>query len=94
MILTGNEIRAEMGRNIVIDPFDEALLNPNSYNLRLHDELLVYEEVVLDMKKPARFRRITIPPQGLVLNPQQLYLARTIERTETHNLVPMLEGRS
>jgi dCTP deaminase len=94
MILTGNEIRAELGRNIIIDPFDEALVNPNSYNLRLHDELLVYEEVVLDMKKPARFRRLVIPPQGLVLNPQQLYLARTIERTETHNLVPMLEGRS
>lgn len=94
MILTGNQIREELGRNIIIDPFDEALLNPNSYNLRLHDELLVYEEVVLDMKKPARFRRQVIPPQGLVLNPQQLYLARTIERTETHNLVPMLEGRS
>lgn len=94
MILTGNQIRAELGRNIIIDPFDETLLNPNSYNLRLHDELLVYEEVVLDMKKPARFRRLTIPPQGIILNPQQLYLARTIERTETHNLVPMLEGRS
>lgn len=94
MILTGNQIRAELGGNIIIDPFDEALLNPNSYNLRLHDELLVYEEVVLDMKKPARFRRVTIPPEGLILNPQQLYLGRTIERTETHNRVPMLEGRS
>ncbi|MDB5387383.1 MAG: dCTP deaminase [Planctomycetaceae bacterium] len=94
MILTGNQIRAELGGNIIIDPFDEAQLNPNSYNLRLHDELLVYEEVVLDMKKPARFRRVLIPPQGLILNPQQLYLARTVERTETHNLVPMLEGRS
>jgi len=94
MILTGNQIRAELGGNIIIEPFDEALLNPNSYNLRLHDELLVYEEVVLDMKKPARFRRLVIPPEGLILNPQQLYLARTVERTETHNLVPMLEGRS
>ena len=94
MILTGNQIRDELGGNIIIDPFDESLLNPNSYNLRLHDELLVYEEVVLDMKKPARFRRLVIPPEGLILNPQQLYLGRTIERTETHNRVPMLEGRS
>ncbi len=94
MILSGNEIKRELGKNIVIEPFDEHLLNPNSYNLRLHDELIVYEEIVLDMKRPNRFRRYTIPPEGFVLNPHQLYLGRTLERTETHNFVPMLEGRS
>jgi dCTP deaminase len=94
MILSGHEIRAQLGRNIVIDPFDERNLNPNSYNLTLHQELMTYEEVILDMRKPNRIRRITIPPEGLVLNPNQLYLARTVERTETHNLVPMIEGRS
>ena len=94
MILTGNEIKAQMGGNIVIEPFDERLLNPNSYNLRLHNELLVYEEIVLDMRRPNRFRRYVIPEDGLVLNPNQLYLGRTVERTETHNFVPMLEGRS
>ena len=94
MILSGHEIRRELGRNIVIDPFDEAHLNPNSYNLSLHHELMTYEEVVLDMRKANRVRRIVIPPEGLVLTPQQLYLGRTVERTETHNLVPMIEGRS
>jgi dCTP deaminase len=94
MILSGNEIKHQLGRNIVIDPFDESRLNPNSYNLSLHDELLVYEEVVLDMRKSNRVERITIPPEGLVLAPNQLYLGRTVERTETHNLVPMIEGRS
>lgn len=94
MILSGNEIRERMGRDIVIHPFDEAQLNPNSYNLRLHDELLAYEEIVLDMRRPNRYRRHTIPPEGLVLDPNRLYLGRTMERTETHNLVPMLEGRS
>ena len=29
-----------------------------------------------------------------MLDPNRLYLGRTVERTETHNLVPMLEGRS
>lgn len=94
MILSGNEIRQQFGRNILIDPFDETRLNPNSYNLSLHDELLVYEEVVLDMRKSNRVERITIPEDGLVLTPNQLYLGRTVERTETHNLVPMIEGRS
>ena len=94
MILTGNEIQSQLGKNIIIEPFDEKLLNPNSYNLRLHDELLVYEEIVLDMKRPNRCRRYTIPEDGFVLNPNQLYLGRTLERTETHGFVPMLEGRS
>jgi dCTP deaminase len=94
MILSGHEIQAQLGGNIVIDPFDPDRLNPNSYNLTLHDELIVYEEVVLDMRKPNRNRRIKIPPDGLVLNPNQLYLGRTVERTETNNFVPMIEGRS
>jgi dCTP deaminase len=94
MILTGSEIQARLDTDIVIDPFRAAQLNPNSYNLTLHNELLVYEEIVLDMRRPNRYRRYEIPPEGLVLSPNQLYLGRTMERTETHNLVPMLEGRS
>lgn len=50
MILSGLEIKRHLGKEIVIDPFDEKLLNPNSFNLRLHSELLVYEEETLDMK--------------------------------------------
>lgn len=94
MILSGHEIRRRLGTQITIEPFDEANLNPNSYNLTLHDELMTYEEVVLDMRRPNRVRRLTIPPEGLVLNPDQLYLGRTVERTSTHGLVPMIEGRS
>jgi dCTP deaminase len=94
MILSGSEIKARLGTDIRIDPFSEDQLNPNSYNLRLHSELLVYEEIVLDMRRPIRYRRIQIPPEGLVLQPNQMYLGRTMEYTETRNLVPMLEGRS
>lgn len=94
MILSGAEIERRLGGDIVIDDFNPARLNPNSYNLSLHDELMVYEEVVLDMAKPNRVRRIELPPEGLVLSPNQLYLGRTAERTTTHNLVPQIEGRS
>lgn len=94
MILSGEEIRSQLGRNILIEPFHESNLNPNSYNLTLHNELLVYEEVVLDMRHSNRTRRIVIPEEGLVLSPNQLYLGRTMEKTATHNLVPMIEGRS
>jgi dCTP deaminase len=94
MILSGQEIQANLGDNIEISPFNPANINPNSYNLTLHEEILTYEEIVLDMKKSNRFRRMSIPQDGLVLEPNRLYLGRTVERTETHNLVPMIEGRS
>ncbi|TWU25655.1 dCTP deaminase [Bythopirellula polymerisocia] len=94
MILSGQEILSRMGGDIDIDPFDPTKINPNSYNLTLHDELMVYEEVVLDMAKANRVRRIEIPKEGIVLSPNQLYLGRTVERTHTRNLVPQIEGRS
>jgi len=94
MILSGQTIRQRLDRDIIIEPFDESQLNPNSYNLTLHNELMVYEELMLDMAKANRVRRIEIPEEGLVLSPHQLYLGRTAERTVTHNLVPQIEGRS
>lgn len=94
MILSGDEIRRRLGKDICIEPFEPERLNPNSYNLTLHDELITYEEVVLDMAQPNRTRRLRIPKEGIVLAPQKLYLGRTVERTETHNCVPMIEGRS
>lgn len=94
MVISGQEIERQLGGNIVIEPFDRSRLNPNSYNLTLHNELMVYEELVLDMRRPSRVRRLTIPPEGLMLSANQLYLGRTVERTETHGLVPMIEGRS
>ncbi|MCG8586660.1 MAG: dCTP deaminase [Pirellulales bacterium] len=94
MILSGHEILEHLNRGIVIEPFEESRLNPNSYNLTLHDELMVYEEVVLDMRKSNRVRRIPVPDEGLVLSPNQVYLGRTAERTETHGFVPQIEGRS
>ncbi len=94
MILSGKEIQKRLNRDIFIEPFDPRLLNPNSYNLRLHHELMVYENPVLDMKTPNPTRMITIPEEGLLLETNKLYLGRTVEHTKTDKLVPMLEGRS
>jgi len=94
MILSGREIDARMGQDIIIRPYDKARLNPNSYNLELHDELMIYTEKQLDMKKKNAWTTFTIPEEGFVLEPNRLYLGRTVEYTETRNLVPMLEGRS
>jgi len=94
LILTGKEISKKLGTDIKIEPYEEKLLNPNSYNLRLFNELVVYTNMPLDMKKPNPSEKIIIPEEGYLLKPGILYLGRTLEYTETHNLVPMLEGRS
>lgn len=96
MILTGKEIAEQKKKgNIIISPWDDKNINPNSYNLHLHDELVVYSRDLLDMKWDNPYTTIKIPETGYILKPGQLYLARTEEYTETTgNLVPMLEGRS
>lgn len=94
MILSGLEIKKHLGKDISIEPYDEKALNPNSYNLKLHNELLVYKNDVLDMKKSNETKKIVIPEEGLQLNVGELYLGRTVEFTKTDNFIPMLEGRS
>jgi len=94
MILSGKEIEKRMGKEIIVEPYNKSQLNPNSYNMRLHNELLVYDEDILDMKKQNKTRKITIPEEGLVLEPGKLYLGRTVEYTKTEKYAPMLEGRS
>ena len=49
MILSGLEIKNRIGKDIEIDPYNENQINPNSYNLKLHDELLVYKDKIFDM---------------------------------------------
>ena len=94
MILSGREILRHIGKEIVIEPFDAGRINPNSYNLSIANELLEYENTVLDMKKANPTRKILIPEDGLLLEPNKLYLGRTNEFTKTDKFVPMLEGRS
>lgn len=95
MILTGSEIKARVkAGDVVIEDFNEARLGPNSYNLRLAPEMMVYDEIVLDPRRKNRTRQATIPPEGIRLMPGRVYLAQTLEYTETRGLVPLLTGRS
>ena len=100
MILSGLEIERRLGQDIVILPYNPVQLNPNSYNLRLCNDLYVYEGALsnpsfeLDMKQSHKLEKLIFPPEGIVLQPGILYLGRTEEYTTTKGLVPMLEGRS
>jgi len=95
LILSGVEIEKAINRGeITITPFEKNFINPNSYNLRLFNQLLIYNEEILDMRKPLKTSEISIPETGLILKPGTLYLGRTFEHTVTSKYVPMLEGRS
>lgn len=94
-MLTGNEIRIQVkSGNIKIEPYDPENIGPNSYDVRLADELTVYTEVVLDPRNDNRYMTIKIPSEGLVLLPGRVYLGKTVEYTESQHYVPMYEGRS
>ena len=97
MILSGSQILKDLNQHIFISPFDESRLNSNSYNLTLAKRLKVYKNDVLDMKKEYKSSSMTeieIPNDGLVLQPNKLYLGSTVERTYTSKYIPIIEGRS
>jgi dCTP deaminase len=94
MILSGIEIKKRLNKTIFIEPYNPKQLNPNSYNLKLHNKLLEYDHTILDMKKENTAHEIIIPEEGILLETNKLYLGRTLEYTRTEGLVPMLEGRS
>lgn len=95
MILSDEKILQEIAnKNIVIIPFDIACLGSNSYDVHLSEILAVYEDTILDAKKPSNLHYITIPDDGYILYPDKFYLGATKEYTETHKQVPFLEGKS
>jgi dCTP deaminase len=99
-MLTGVAIEHAMGAGMIeITPFDHDQLNPNSYNLKLHPQLKVYDldynnGEYLDMNKPNPSREIVIPEDGYILKPGILYIGRTVERTYSESFIPMINGRS
>lgn len=88
MILTGSEIRKEVASgNIVIAPFNEKQLNPNSYNYRLGHQLTYRED-------DGQYTTIGLPDEGFVLTPHRTYLGHTFETLGSDRYAMSLIGRS
>lgn len=95
MILSDSQILAAMAQGqIKVEPFKPECLGSNSYDVHLGPILGLYRDKVLDAKKHNPIDLTTIPPEGFVLQPDELYLGVTLEYTETHAHVPFLEGKS
>ena len=88
MILTGSEIKkfVENG-DIIISPFNENQLNPNSYNYRMGEELTFKED-------DGNYKTIKIPEEGFILYPNRVYLGHTFETLGSKKCAMSLIGRS
>lgn len=95
MVLSDKQIlECVKNGDIVIDPFDIEKLGSNSYDVSLSKHLAVYKDEVLDAKKHNTIEHFEIPKDGFVLQPGELYLGSTVEYTESHRHLPILDGKS
>lgn len=93
--LTGPAIEHAVRLGLIeITPFDLAQVAECSYDLRLGDSFLWYEDDVLDAAEPNAYKLRKIGDEGLVLWPGQLYLMHTVERVHTDHFKPSIDGKS
>ena len=101
-ILTGSMIREEMQRGIIkCDHFNESQLNPNSYNLTIGNTYNMITDGLytkynpIDLKQRVSYvNGLTIPTEGLILYPGNLYLIPTFESIGSDEYVIIITGRS
>ncbi|MBO4206728.1 dCTP deaminase [Micromonospora echinofusca] len=92
MILTGPAISDAVARgDIVIDPFDPARVNPNSYNYRLGPEI---HHVRSDPRTGPQHERMEPADGRYLLRKGNFYLGHTMERLGSTRYVTSLIGRS
>ena len=96
MILSDKTILQEMEKgNIIISPFIEKHINPNSVDLTLAPEFKIYQDAILDPRKPNPVVELIIPEEGYVLKPGQVYLYAVNERIGVKgNIRAKVEGKS
>ena len=95
MILTGPEITHRVtNREITIDPFDPSCVSPNSYDFHLSADICWYTGEILDCRIENPFERSTIPAEGMVLQPNRIYLVSTAETMGSKHFVPIIRARS
>lgn len=102
MILSDKSIKSKIkSGEISIEPFDEAKVQPASYDLTLGNKFLLFDinnHVVIDVKKPVSnlMREVVVDDGGyFVLHPSEFLLANVAEITGVDGKhVGRLEGKS
>lgn len=91
-MLTGQEIKKSINRgDIIITPYCEKQINPNSYNFRLNDTLIkLKNHDSSDTEKEI----VHLSEEGYVLKPNFLYLGSTYEIIGSDKYTMTLLGKS
>ena len=90
-MISKKAIKKELDNSIFVEDGMNKL-GENYIYVTLGDKLKVYDTPVLDPKCDNPYKEITIPDEGLILEPNKLYLGRTNEYTRTNDFVPLLSG--
>jgi dCTP deaminase len=97
----GTIMRLVREGRIRIDPWDEAMVQPASVDLRLGDSFRVfhnYRVTSIDLRDPPRnlTEQVKVPPQEpFVIHPGEFALGATLERVELpDDVVARVEGKS
>lgn len=95
MILTGHAIQeaANLG-DIFISPFNADQVGPNSYDFRLGRRCRVYCDAELDCARDNPTKELPFGNDGLLLQPDRVYLFNSFETIGSARYVPIIRGRS
>jgi dCTP deaminase len=102
VVLSDNTIRAEIeAERILIDPFDPALVQPSSVDVRVDNQFRVFQNSrypYIDVRQPMEDLTELVEVKGdepFILHPGEFVLGQTLERvTLPNDLVARLEGKS
>ncbi len=102
MVLSDRTIREQLAAGrLVIDPFDEAMLQPSSVDVRVSHEFRVFHNnrhPYIDVRRPLEdlTELVTVvPDEPFILHPGEFVLGSTLERVAVpDDLVARLEGKS
>jgi dCTP deaminase len=102
VVLSDRSIREEIeGGRIVIDPFDEGLVQPSSVDVRVDRQFRVFQNSrypYIDVRQPMDDLTELVTQEGdepFILHPGEFVLGQTLEKvTLPNDLVARLEGKS
>jgi dCTP deaminase len=102
VILSDRDLRTELAAGrIIIEPFDEACVQPSSIDIKVHNLFRVFRNHtagIIDVKKDMTdlTELVDIPFDGVfILHPGEFVLGSTLERVAVPNdLVARVEGKS
>ena len=93
MILTGTEIYNQVQEGYIsISPFERRYLNANSYTCHLGNLIKEAPQGIIDPKERCSWTEDTIPEEGRLLKPSQLYLGHTLETLGSRSFIISLTG--